>query len=217
MKQILCFGDSNTYGLIPGTTNQRYGWGTRWTSILDDKVRTKGYRVIEEGLCGRTTVFDDPFRTERRGTEMLPAILESHRPVDTIVLMLGTNDCKSVYSATPEVIGQGIEQLLDQINTVNPDAKILLVSPIYLGERIWEEDFDPEFDKNSIEETLKPVYGDNIDPEDLVVEGGVVDSEETTEDADKEDAADTDETSDDTKDAETTEEPEETEAAEDAE
>ena len=84
-----------TYGLIPGTTNQRYGWGTRWTSILDDKVRTKGYRVIEEGLCGRTTVFDDPFRTERRGTEMLPAILESHRPVDTIVLMLGTNDCKS--------------------------------------------------------------------------------------------------------------------------
>lgn len=136
MKQILCFGDSNTYGLIPGTTNQRYGWGTRWTSILDDKVRTKGYRVIEEGLCGRTTVFDDPFRTERRGTEMLPAILESHRPVDTIVLMLGTNDCKSVYSATPEVIGQGIEQLLDQINTVNPDAKILLVSPIYIGERI---------------------------------------------------------------------------------
>lgn len=136
MKQILCFGDSNTYGLIPGTANQRYGWGTRWTSILDDKVRTKGYRIIEEGLCGRTTVFDDPFRTERRGTEMLPAILESHRPVDTIVLMLGTNDCKSVYSATPEVIGQGIEQLLDQINTVNPDAKILLVSPIYIGERI---------------------------------------------------------------------------------
>ena len=111
MGSIVCFGDSNTYGLIPGTTNQRYGWGTRWTSILDDKVRTKGYRVIEEGLCGRTTVFDDPFRTERRGTEMLPAILESHRPVDTIVLMLGTNDCKSVYSATPEVIGQGIEQL----------------------------------------------------------------------------------------------------------
>ncbi len=51
MKQILCLGHSNTYGLIPGTTNQRYGWGTRWTSILDDKVRTKGYRVIEEGLA----------------------------------------------------------------------------------------------------------------------------------------------------------------------
>ena len=134
MKQILCFGDSNTYGLIPGTANQRYGWGTRWTSILDDKVRTKGYRVIEEGLCGRTTVFDDPFRTERRGTEMLPAILESHRPVDTIVLMLGTNDCKSVYSATPEVIGQGIEQLLSKYHGIclgcmrkSPEEEIFLI------------------------------------------------------------------------------------------
>lgn len=154
MKQILCFGDSNTYGLIPGTTNQRYEWGTRWTSILEEKVRSKGYRVIEEGLCGRTTLFDDPFRTERRGTEMLPAILESHRPVDTVVLMLGTNDCKSAYSATPEVIGKGIEQLLDQINAVNPNARILLVSPIYLGERIWEENFDPEFDRKSIEVSL---------------------------------------------------------------
>ena len=48
MKQILCFGDSNTYGLIPGTTNQRYGWGTRWTSILDDKVRTKGYSAARK-------------------------------------------------------------------------------------------------------------------------------------------------------------------------
>lgn len=29
MKQILCFGDSNTYGLIPGTKD-RYDWDTRW-------------------------------------------------------------------------------------------------------------------------------------------------------------------------------------------
>ena len=81
--------------------------------------------------------------------------------------MLGTNDCKSVYSATPEVIGQGIEQLLDQINTVNPDAKILLVSPIYLGERIWEEDFDPEFDKNSIEVSCN-LPGDEKSPEEEI-------------------------------------------------
>ena len=72
MKQILCFGDSNTYGLIPGTSDQRYGWGIRWTSILDDKVSAKGYRVIEEGLCGRTTVFDDPFRTENKNISERP-------------------------------------------------------------------------------------------------------------------------------------------------
>lgn len=72
MKQILCFGDSNTYGLIPGTSNQRYGWGTRWTSILDDRVREKGYRVIEEGLCGRTTVFDDPFQHRKKRNRNAP-------------------------------------------------------------------------------------------------------------------------------------------------
>ena len=86
----------------------------------------------------------------------------------------------------------------DLLNAINDEIKSLA------DEQFFHKDF---------EETLKPVYGDNIDPEDLVVEGGVVDSEE----ADKEDAADTDEASDDTKDAETTEEPEETEAAEDAE
>ena len=104
VKQILCFGDSNTYGLIPGTT-ERYGWNTRWTGILDEKVREKGYRVIEEGLCGRTTVFDDPLRDGRRGTELLFVLLETHKPIDMVVLMLGTNDCKMVYDASAEVIG----------------------------------------------------------------------------------------------------------------
>ena len=54
MKQILCFGDSNTYGLIPATKD-RYDWNTRWTGILSKKIEKNGYRVVEEGLCGRTT------------------------------------------------------------------------------------------------------------------------------------------------------------------
>lgn len=66
------------------------------------------------------------------------------------------------------MIGQGIEQLLDQINTVNPDAKILLVSPIYLGKRIWEEDFDPEFDKNSIEVSWNLPRGMRKSPEEEI-------------------------------------------------
>ena len=58
MKQILCFGDSNTYGLIPGTTG-RYDWNVRWSGILGERMRPYGYRIVEEGLCGRTTVFED--------------------------------------------------------------------------------------------------------------------------------------------------------------
>lgn len=66
MKQILCFGDSNTYGLIPGTEN-RYNWEIRWTGRLDAAVRGKGYRVIEEGLCGRTTVLKTLCEKEEEG------------------------------------------------------------------------------------------------------------------------------------------------------
>ena len=58
MKQLLCYGDSNTWGLIPGT-KERYPWGIRWTSILQEKLGSSDVHVIEEGLCGRTTVFED--------------------------------------------------------------------------------------------------------------------------------------------------------------
>ncbi len=149
MKQILCFGDSNTYGLIPGIQG-RYEWGTRWSSILDECVRKKGYRVIEEGLCGRTTIFDDRYRKGRKGTELLPILLEAHSPIEIVVLMLGTNDCKTAYGATPERIGEGIEELINQIHNYNPAIRILLVSPIALGDKVWEEGYDVEFDKNSV-------------------------------------------------------------------
>ena len=87
----------------------------------------------------------------------------------------------------------------DLLNAINDEIKSLA------DEQFFHKDF---------EETLKPVYGDDINPEDLVVEGGVVDSEDTaTEDADEAETTDADAASDDTKDAETTEEPEETEAA----
>lgn len=96
MREILCFGDSNTYGLIPGTEN-RFDRNTRWTGILDKHLYAKGYRIIEEGLCGRTTRFDDRTREGRNGTKMLPVLLETHKPIDRVILMLGTNDCKFCY------------------------------------------------------------------------------------------------------------------------
>lgn len=159
MKSILCFGDSNTYGLIPGTSD-RYEWGIRWTSILDERMRNKGYRVIEEGLCGRTTVFEDQYRKGRNGSELLPVLLEAHNPIDIAVLMLGTNDCKTVYGATPEQIGEGIEVLIRQVQSFDPKIQIVLVSPISLGEGVWEEGYDTEFNRASVEvsKALPRVY-----------------------------------------------------------
>ena len=159
MKQILCFGDSNTYGLIPDTKG-RYDWEIRWTGRIGEKLKEAEYRIIEEGLCGRTTIFDDSLRPGRRGTELLPVILESHQPIEVVILMLGTNDCKALYNATAEIIGLGIERLLDQIEKGAPGAKVLLVSPIHLGERVWEEGYDPEFNEVSIQtsKNLEQVY-----------------------------------------------------------
>ncbi|MBR1816543.1 MAG: arylesterase [Lachnospiraceae bacterium] len=159
MKQILCFGDSNTYGYIP-KTGKRYDWGVRWTSILNEELGLDSYRVIEEGLCGRTTIFEDPLRDGRRGTGLLPVLLETHGHPDIIVVMLGTNDCKAVYGATPEIIGKGISKIINQIHTYSKKSRILLISPIHLGERVWEEGYDTEFSKSSVETSkgLADVY-----------------------------------------------------------
>lgn len=152
MKQILCFGDSNTYGLIP-ETGERYEFEERWSGILSGSLEKDGYRIIEEGLCGRTTVFEDELRTGRRGADLLPVLLESHKPVERVILMLGTNDCKTVYGASAEVIGKGIEKLIGQIESADKNIKILLISPIWLGEKVWEEGYDLQ-ETGALEKTL---------------------------------------------------------------
>ena len=157
--KILFYGDSNTWGLIPGSYPQkRYPWETRWTGLLQESL--PDVRVIEEGLCGRTTIFEDSYRPGRKGVSSLATILKNHTSLGAVVLMLGTNDCKSIYRASAQVIGNGIEECLKEIEKVVPAEKILLVSPIFLGEDVWREDKDPEFEKSSIavSHELKDVY-----------------------------------------------------------
>ena len=159
MRTILCFGDSNTYGYRPDT-GERYAEDTRWTGILREKLKDRKIEVIEEGLVGRTTVFEDSIRPGRKGIDYLVPLLETHAPVDQLVLMLGTNDCKSIYKASPEVIGLGIERLIKGARAFNPKLEILLISPIYLGDDVWKEEYDPEFDQESVQTSkkLKDIY-----------------------------------------------------------
>ena len=161
MRQILCYGDSNTYGLVP-KEHARYPWDSRWTGRLNEKLGLQQYRVIEEGLCGRTTVFDDPFRAHRNGAKLVNTVLETHGDSDLIILMLGTNDCKTAYKTTPELIGKGVETVISKIKSFAPDSRILLVSPIHLGEKVWEKSYDPEFSRESVEisKGLADVYAD---------------------------------------------------------
>ena len=161
MRQILAFGDSNTWGLVPGSKNhERYPWGVRWTSILQDKL-SDDVRIVEEGLCGRTTVFEDELRPGRKGESALAFLMESHYPLDGVIIMLGTNDCKTVYNASAHIIGIGMERCLDTIERYVSPQRILLVSPIHLGKEVWQPCKDPEFDNDSVKksESLKEVFG----------------------------------------------------------
>ncbi len=162
MRQILAFGDSNTWGMVPGThARERFPWGVRWTSILQEKVSDNGVRIVEDGLCGRTTVFEDELRPGRKSISSLSFLLESHYPISGAILMLGTNDCKAVYNASAYTIGKGIERCLDVFEEYLDPKNILLVSPIHLGQDVWRPDKDPEFDKDSIKRStqLKEVFG----------------------------------------------------------
>ena len=96
MRRILCFGDSNTWGYDPAT-GERFDEQTRWTGVLQAALGGD-YTVIEEGLNGRTTVWDDPIEGHKNGHEYLVPCLETHRPLDLVVLMLGTNDLKRRFS-----------------------------------------------------------------------------------------------------------------------
>jgi lysophospholipase L1-like esterase len=133
MKTILCFGDSNTWG-YNASTQARHPYEHRWTTWLAKELGSE-YLVIPEGLNGRTTVMPDPFEGEyKSGKSMLLGILESHHPVDLVVLMLGTNDLKHRWGHSPWDIGRGIETLINTIQgcAFGPDEcapKILVVSP----------------------------------------------------------------------------------------
>lgn len=152
MKTILAFGDSNTWGLMPGT-KERYPWGIRWTSILQERMPDS--RVIEEGLCGRTTVFEDELRPLRKAIDVLPMILESISPIDQVVVMLGTNDCKSYFHTNAYTITKGLEKCLLEISKYIEKDKILVVAPIQLGPDVWKDDKDPEFSKDSITTSIQ--------------------------------------------------------------
>ena len=111
-KHILCYGDSNTWGYVPAGNGARFPSNVRWPGVLSKLLRTN-YRITEEGLCGRTTVWDDPFAPgiERNGRKIIGTILDSHKPLDLVILLLGTNDLKTCFAATPQDIATGAELL----------------------------------------------------------------------------------------------------------
>ncbi|TXT49909.1 MAG: arylesterase protein [Spirochaetes bacterium] len=131
-KEILCFGDSNTWGFNPIDAT-RYTREARWPGVAQAALG-EGWRMIEEGLNGRTTVFEDEIEPGRRGFSSIIMLLETHMPLDLVILMLGTNDTKTRYGATVRDISLGWLKLAKAIRErclwfPYPPPKILLAVP----------------------------------------------------------------------------------------
>ena len=136
MKKVLCYGDSNTWG-YNAQNEKRFGRDERWTGVLRQQLGG-GYEVIEEGLNGRTTVWDDPIEGSKNGETYLIPCLDTHAPMDMVVIMLGTNDLKLRFSLSAFDIAAGMEKLISIIEKSESGIdgkapKILLLCPAPLG------------------------------------------------------------------------------------
>ncbi len=156
-KHILCIGDSNTHGLCTDPSESadhgnRYNEEERWTCLLQ-KALGEEYLVIEEGLSGRTCVYDDPDMDSVNLLPVLHAVLNSHEPLDLVILMLGTNDSKVKFNTDAKKITKGMQILVEEAKSVpcwgKNGPKILIVAPVPIEEGV----IYPDFNEKSVETT----------------------------------------------------------------
>lgn len=133
MRHVLCFGDSNTWGYVPGTAGERYAFDERYPGILQGLLGP-AIRVHEAGLSGRMTGWDDPLTPDRNAFSQIDSVLESHRPLDGLVVMLGTNDLKRYMHLDAVDCALALDALIDRIDAARcgPAGKrpaLLVVAP----------------------------------------------------------------------------------------
>jgi lysophospholipase L1-like esterase len=151
--RILCFGDSNTWGYIPGS-GKRYDSQTRWTCILQKELGNK-FEIIEEGLNSRTTDIDDNQKPFINGSRYLVPCIRTHNPFDGVVLFLGTNDLKSRYKRNPNKIAESIGKLIVDLKEYSLrdgecQIEIILICPPIVDETVVsvKEEYSGAFEKS---------------------------------------------------------------------
>ncbi len=154
-RTILAFGDSLTWGFEAGTF-RRHPFEVRWPNAMTAKLGA-GYRVIAEGMNGRTTVHDDPTVPEdRNGAAALPMLLSTHQPLDLVIIMLGTNDVKFAARCRAFDAARGIERLAKMVLDFRYNAdfatpKVLIMAPPHAVKT--ENEFFAHLFDHAIEET----------------------------------------------------------------
>ena len=173
MKTILCYGDSNTYGYDP-RSGSRYPKEIRWTTILQAKLGNE-YEVVPEGLNGRTTAYDRSDGDFLNGLTYLSTCLHTHKPLDYIVFMLGTNDCNVDLDLSSKDIALGMEKLILKTKDVikemqDYDSKIIVIVPASIGPNYENSIFAYQLDEQSVikSKEIKYLYKDLCNKYDCV-------------------------------------------------
>ena len=148
--RVMVFGDSNSWGTPPDGSGLRMGPDTRWPQVM---ARTLGCELVEEALPGRTTIHDDPemLGPTMNGLRHLPVALLSNAPLDLVVIMLGTNDCKARFQPGASRIAANLGRLVECVRATGagigpwseaPAPSVALIAPVPLGARAndsgWE-------------------------------------------------------------------------------
>ena len=161
-RRIVCFGDSNTWGYNP-ESGSRYSDDIRWTKLLEKKLGGD-YRIIEEGQNGRTIANPDPWEWGTKcGMDQILPILESHMPMEALVIMLGSNDLKSKFGLPAPDIAGSLQNMLKSVRghlryyLNNPDLKILIIAPPALGDNFASSPFAEFFDADSVVQKSKDI------------------------------------------------------------
>ena len=135
MRRILVYGDSLSWGIIPGS-RERFAFSRRWPGVLENALDASGrtVRVIENCLNGRKTVWDDPFKGGRNGAQSLSATVEAQSPLDLVIIALGTNDFQDTHDNHAWASAQGIATLIDIVRQAPmepgmPEPAILVLAP----------------------------------------------------------------------------------------
>lgn len=160
---VLCYGDSNTYGYDPNTGG-RYPYDTRWTTLLGGMLGDR-YEVISEGLNGRTTAYDRPGAVWKNGAGSFVSCLGTHKPVDCVIIMLGTNDCDEEMGLSAADIAEGMETLVKMVEDETPALQgyvpeIIVAAPAAIQGDISLSPFAGKLTQESVRKSVDigPLY-----------------------------------------------------------
>ena len=160
-KHIVCLGDSNTHGYCadPKDTADggiRFNENERWTRRLQTLLGEE-YLVVEEGLSGRTTCFDDPIHEGLSALNYITPCLKSHEFVDLLIIMLGTNDVKERFAASAACVAIGMGRLVKKAMATecwgSSKPNILVIAPPHIGEGMLQSEVGPTMGQGCAEKS----------------------------------------------------------------